>query len=101
MMKRHLRIVASSKNDDSVRISFFKVWESFTDKLNNVLISEKEKIYTIREELIKCFRDYEVTTGYCEEPYFIKAEKKLRRIIREKKVDYYYNLVKKIRSKTQ
>ncbi|MBQ3641851.1 hypothetical protein II906_08020 [bacterium] len=100
MIKRHLRIVASSEKRYCNKTSFIRAWESITNRLENIFISEKEKIYTIREELIKCFRDYEITTGYMEEPYFIKAEKKLRRIIREKKVDYYYNLVKKIRSKT-
>ena len=39
-----------------------------------------------------------MSTGIIDEPYFIRAEKKIKRIIREKKVDYYYNLLKKFRS---
>ena len=57
-----------------------------------------EKIYILKDILIKIYRDYEITTGIIDEPYFIRAEKKIKRIIREKKVDYYYNLLKKFRS---
>lgn len=71
-------------------------------KLNfgSIFISKKEKIFTLKEELLNLYRDYEITTGYNEEPYFIRAEKKIRRIIRENKVNYYYNLFKKFNNKT-
>ena len=72
--------------------------EKITKNIKSAFISKNEKIYVLKDILNKIYRDYEITTGIIDEPYFIKAEKKIRRIIRENKVDYYYNLLKKFRN---
>lgn len=60
--------------------------------------SKKEKIYILKDTLIKIYRDYEKTTGIRGVPYYIRAEIKLNTIIKERKVDYYYNLLYKLRN---
>lgn len=94
-MERHLRLVVSH-NVSCKRTALLKrYFEKIKEKLKCIFTSKNEKIYILKDILIKIYRDYEITTGIIDEPYFIRAEKKLRRIIREKKVDYYYNLLKK------
>ncbi len=97
-MERHLRLVVSHAVECNKKESVWKHICNLTEKIKNSFISENEKIYTLKDTLIKMYRDYEITTGIIDEPYFIKAEKRIRRIIREGKVNYYYNLLKKVRS---
>ena len=97
-MKNKLRLVYSRGTSISK-----KETESYLLKLKlnigSIFISKRKKIFILKEELLNLYRDYEISTGYCEEPYFIRAEKKIRRIIRENKVNYYYNLFKKFNDK--
>ena len=93
-MKKKLKLVysrgasVSKKRHENYLIKF-------KFNIGSLFISKKEKIFALKENLLNLYRDYEISTGYSEEPYFIRAEKKIRRIIREKKVNYYYNLFKK------
>ena len=97
-MERHLRLVTSSAIAYKEETSLFKKLEKITKNIKSAFISKNEKIYVLKDILNKIYRDYEITTGIIDEPYFIKAEKKIQRIIREHKVDYYYNLLKKFRN---
>ena len=96
-MERHLRLVVSNNTRIYEKNSFYKKLEKFINKLENIFTSKTEKILVLKEILINIYRDYEITTGIIDEPYFLKAEKKISRIIRENKVDYYYNLLRKFR----
>ncbi len=96
-MERHLRLVVSHDAECNKSGSLQKFLKVFKENLKCIFISKNEKIYILKDILIKLYRDYEITTGIIDEPYFIRAEKKIRRIIREEKVDYYYNLLKKFR----
>lgn len=95
MIERHLRLVVSHDKKSKKNAVFKSHLEKLKEYLKSIFISKNEKIYVLKDILIKIYRDYEITTGIIDEPYFIRAEKKIRRIIREKKVDYYYNLLKK------
>ncbi len=97
-MERHLRLVTSRAIKHKERTSLFEKIENVAENIKSAFVSENEKIYVLKDILLKIYRDYEITTGIIDEPYFIKAEKKMRRIIREHKVDYYYNLLKKFRN---
>ena len=94
-MRGHLHLVSSSVRENDKQTFFINHIGEVIKRLNCIFISEKEKIYMIKDALVRLYRDYEITTGYNCEPYFIRAEKKLRRIIREKKVNHYYNLLKR------
>lgn len=98
IMERHLRLVVSHNVECNKKENFRKYLSKLKERFRCIFISKNEKIYTLKDILIKIYRDYEITTGIIDEPYFIRAEKKIRRIIREKKVDYYYNLLKKFRN---
>lgn len=91
MKQKHLRLIVSNGHRQK-RTAVFK---SLAEKLKDIFVSKTEKIYILKDILIKIYRDYEITTGYNFEPYYIRAEHKLQNIIRDKKVDYYYNLLKK------
>jgi len=75
--------------------------ESFRNKIDNIFnilfISKNEKIYILKDILINIYRDYEITTGICDIPYFVKAEAKLSEIIKDKKINYYYNRLKRFK----
>lgn len=95
MIERHLRLVVSNGQESKKKSAFIKYLKNINEQLKCIFISKNEKIYILKDILTKIYRDYEISTGIIDEPYFIRAEKKLRRIIREKKVNYYYNLLKK------
>lgn len=97
MKKRHLRLVGPDMVNCTKRAIFREHWECFKDNVLCRLISKREKIYTLKDFLIKIYRDYEITTGISEVPYYVRAEMKISKIIQENKVDYYYNLFKKFR----
>ena len=96
-MERHLRLVASNTIECNKKTNLKKQFIDKFDEIKSMFISETEKIYILKDILTKLYKDYEETTGIIDEPYFIRAEKKVRRIIREKKVDHYYKLLKKFR----
>lgn len=96
-MERHLRLVVSRDVECSKKESCSKYFEKVKEKLKSFFISKNEKIYILKDILVDLYRDYELSTGIMDVPYFIRAEKRIQRIIREKKVDYYYNLLKRFR----
>ena len=98
MIERHLRLVVSHDKKCKNSALFSGNLNKLKERLKCIFISKNEKIYILKDILIKIYRDYEITTGIIDEPYFIRAEKKIRRIIREEKVDYYYNLLKKFQN---
>ncbi len=61
-----------------------------------MLISKEEKIFIIKAGLIKLYKDYEETTGIDDIPYFVRADIKLSQIIKDRKIDYYYNRLKRL-----
>lgn len=96
-MERHLRLVVSNNcRVEEVHTIRVKI-QKFLNKLESLFTSRTEKILVLKETLMNIYRDYEITTGIIDEPYFLKAEKKISRIIRENKVDYYYDLLRKFR----
>ena len=97
MRNKHLRLVAVNNNKNQEKSISANYSEIIKDFFDCIFISENRKIYLIKETLTRLYKDYEETTGIIDEPYFIRAEKKVRRIIREKKVDHYYKLLKKFR----
>ena len=99
MIERRLRLVVSHDVNHKRTKAFGKHLQKLKERFNCIFVSKNEKIYILKDILTKIYRDYEITTGIIDEPYFIRAEKKLRRIIREERVDYYYNLLKKFRTK--
>ncbi len=96
-MGRHLRLVVSNETQLNQRSLNYETFNNLVFKLKSMFVSKNDKIYILKETLMNIYRDYEISTGIIDEPYFIKAEKKIRRIIRENKVDYYYSLLKKFR----
>ena len=70
----------------------------FTKIKNNIkiILSPKyKKAHLLKNLLIKLFKDYEETTGINEVPYLEKAELMMDKILKENKVDYYYDRLKK------
>ena len=98
-MKRHLKLVYSRDASILKKKENKNFLLNFKFNFGDIFISKRRKIFILKEELLNLYRDYEISTGFCDVPYFIRAEKKIRRIIREKKVDYYYNLLKKFNDK--
>lgn len=96
-MKNHLRLIVSKEEQCGQKYEKYEFFNNFFDKLKSFFVSKNEKIFLLKEALINIYRDYEISTGIVDEPYFIKADKKIGRIIRENKVDYYYSLLKKFR----
>ena len=90
-MKRHLKLVYSRDTSILKKKKNKNFLLNFKFNFGDFFITKNRKIFILKEELLNLYRDYEISTGYCEEPYFIRAEKKIRRIIRENKVNYYYN----------
>ena len=97
-MKKNLKLVYS-RGTSILPKEEEKYLLNFKLNIGSLFISKKEKIFILKEELLNLYRDYELSTGFAEEPYFIRAEKKIKRIIRENKVNYYFNLFKKFNNK--
>lgn len=88
----HLRLVSSNSGECKIKLR-----ERVTNYFNDIFVSRNEKIYVLKDTLLNIYRDYELTTGIDDIPYFIKAENKIRQIIKEDKINYYYNRLKKFR----
>ena len=97
MKKGHLRLVFS--NEDKYENCIKKGYlNKIKDCFNDILLSKSEKIIIIKDCLIKIYRDYEETTGIMDIPYFVKADIRLSKIVKDKKVNYYYSRLKKFRN---
>ncbi len=97
MRKRHLRLVFSNEDklDNNCKINSLKKIKTI---FNDLFLSKSEKIIIIKDCLIKIYRDYEETTGIIDIPYFVRAEMRLSKIIKDRKINYYYNRLKKFRN---
>ena len=98
MKKRHLRLVVSHCEKTSENSLITSNLRKIKDFWEGAFLSKNEKIYIIKDILIKIYRDYEQTTGFVDIPYFVRAESRISQIIKERKVDYYYNKLKKFQS---
>lgn len=97
MKKGHLRLVVSDNTYCAKKGSFFKYLEKIRENVKCIITSRREKIYVLKDSLIRIYRDYEISTGISDIPYYIRAEMKINKIIEEDKVDYYFNLFEKFR----
>ncbi len=91
--KRHLTLVYSSKEkSDEKKISKIK---SLFNNIRFLFISQNQKIESLRIILLNMYRDYEITSGQADVPYFVRAENKINQIIQEGKVNYYYKKLRR------
>ncbi|MGM9994217.1 MAG: hypothetical protein ACI37R_05765 [Candidatus Avigastranaerophilus sp.] len=97
MRKKHLKLVVSNSLKSPKRLDFKGVVPLVCEHFKFILTPKREKIYVLKDSLIKLYRDYEITTGICEIPYYIRAELKISEIIQDNKVDYYFKIMQKIR----
>lgn len=98
MRKRHLSLVVSDCEKEAKKTFMSEPFKNAKDYIDCLFLSKNEKIYILKDILIKIYRDYEITTGNTDLPYFIKAEIKISQIIQDKKIDYYYKKLKKFRN---
>ena len=92
MKKGHLRLVVSDNTNCNSKNRIFDVFKNLKNRIKCQFISRREKIYILKDMLTKIYRDYEITTGICDVPYYLRAELKLNEIIKNGKIDYYYSL---------
>lgn len=100
MGKGHLKLVLSNENKSAKNIDIKGFLNDTRERLKCAITSKREKIYVLKDYLIKLYRDYEITTGFCDIPYYVRAELKISEIIQNDKVDYYFQLFEKIKKKT-
>lgn len=98
MRERHLRLVGSQCEKCVQKPLSVRILENIKDLADKIFISEQEKIYIIKDILIKLYRDYEISTGIVDPPYYIRAEQRIIKIIKEKKINYYYKRLKKFKN---
>ncbi len=98
MQDRHLRLINSQCQMPEQTSFYIKYFENIKDFFDKIFTSEPKKIYIIKDILIKLYRDYEISTGIENPPYYVKAEIRIIKIIKEGKIDYYYKLFKKFKN---
>lgn len=91
--KGHLRLVKSEVQLTPVQSLRGEIIDCF----EKIFVSKNEKIYVLRDIILRMYRDYEITTGICDIGFYEKTENKINQIISENKTDYYYKLLKKYR----
>jgi hypothetical protein len=99
MNKNHLRLVVPKKEYSREKTNIHCIIKKIINTFFCMFTTKEEKIYILKDFLIKIYRDYEISTGYKDVPYYIKADLKLSKIIQENKVDYYYKLSKKFQNR--
>lgn len=90
MKEKHLRLVYSHGEKDKKTNFYVNFFEKIKDFMDCITLSKHEKIYIIKDVLIKIYRDYEKTTGIIDIPYFVRAEHRMSKIIQDRKINYYY-----------
>ena len=65
-MERHLRLVTSRVAEHKEKTSLFERIENVAENIKSAFVSENEKIYVLKDILLKIYRDYEITTGIIE-----------------------------------
>lgn len=91
--KCHLRLVETQKKVRATE----KFERTLRDICDDFFVSRREKIYVLKDIITRIYRDYEITTGINDIPYFIRAENKIKNIIAQGDVDYYYRTLKRCR----
>ncbi len=94
--KRHLTLVYSNKE----RITKEKInkLQSLVEDIKFLFIPQNQKIESLRLILLNMYRDYEITSGQSEIPYFVRAENKINQIIQEGKINYYYKKLRRFQN---
>lgn len=100
MNKRHLKLIVSEKTEMAKKPDLKVIFDNAKENVKCLVTSKREKIFVLKDYLIKLYRDYEVTTGFCEIPFYTRAELKISEIIQEDKVDYYFKMFEKIKRKS-
>lgn len=94
--KRHLTLVYSSK--EKINGEENNKLKSLFENIRFLFISQNQKIESLRLILLNMYRDYEITSGESEIPYFVRAENKINQIIQEGKVNYYYKKLRRFQN---
>lgn len=97
MQKRNLHLVVSNCEINE-KSNFMKIIEKIKNFIECIMLSKNEKLYIIKDFLIKLYKDYEETTGIIDIPYFVRADIRISKIIKDKKIDYYYLKLKKFKN---
>lgn len=97
MKERHLRLVSCSGECSRKGVLFLRYADKLKTFYRQVFTSKREKIFILKDALIKIYRDYEISTGISDIPYYVRAELKISKILQENKVDYYFNLIEKFK----
>ncbi len=100
MKERHLRLVYSHDEEDKKTDFSVNFFEKMKDFFDCITLSKHEKIYIIKDVLIKIYRDYEKTTGIIDIPYFVRAEHRISQIIKDRKINYYYIRLKSFKHRS-
>lgn len=100
MKKKHLRLIVSKNSKNAKMVSIIGFFRKCREQFKCIITPKKQKIYILKDSLIKIYRDYEVSTGICDIPYYVRAELKISEIIQSNKIDYYFKIVEKIRKKS-
>ena len=100
MKKGHLKLVVPSKNDETENPDLKTILADTYDNLKCMITPKREKIYVLKDYLTKLYRDYEISTGFCEIPYYVRAELKISEIIQKNKLNYYFKMFEKINKKS-
>lgn len=95
MKQRHLKLVYSNNEIQTTKENFLAKLQSFCDDFRFMFISQNKKIESLRNILLNMYRDYEISSGESDIPYFIKAENKINKILQEGKINYYYKKLRK------
>lgn len=88
-----MRLVKTQKKPCAKEKLERKILEFYED----FFVSKREKVYVLKDIITRIYRDYEISTGINDIPYFIKSENKIREIVAEGSVEYYYKKLKKFR----
>ena len=96
--KRHLTLVYSNDCQKDNREKGIGIMKDFFDNLSFIFVSQNKKIETLRGVLLNMYRDYEITSGKSEIPYYLRTENKINQIIQEGKINYYYKKLRKFQN---
>ena len=96
--KKHLTLVYSNQGQLNSEEDIFSKLKSFFEDLRYLFVSQNKKIESLRLILLNMYRDYEITSGEADIPYFVRAENKINKILEEGKINYYYKKLKKFQN---
>ena len=100
MKKGHLKLVVTPEFDESENTDIKTFFDNTYDSLKCMITPKREKIYVLKDYLTKIYRDYEISTGFCDIPYYVRAELKISEIIQKNKLNYYFKMFEKINKRS-